>query len=80
MVWFVLPFNFATFPLSTEKEKDMRAMLVAAGPRIRQAGQLFAVKPYSNVHVYSLLAEMLGVKPAPNNGTWGALSSVVLRK
>jgi hypothetical protein len=64
-----------------EKEKDMRAMLVAAGPRIRQAGHAGqAPGPYSNVHVYSLLAEMLGVKPAPNNGSWGALSSVVLRK
>lgn len=66
-------------PACVCQERDMRAMLVAAGPRIKQAGRLDSTF-YRNIHVYNLLAEMLNVKPAPNNGTWGALSSIMLKK
>lgn len=44
---------------------SMGALFVAAGPDIQQ-GRVIA--PFANVHVYPLLARLLGVKPAPNDG------------
>jgi predicted AlkP superfamily pyrophosphatase or phosphodiesterase len=45
---------------------SMGALFVAAGPDIR-AG--LTVPAFGNVHVYSLLAHLLGVPPAPSDGT-----------
>jgi predicted AlkP superfamily pyrophosphatase or phosphodiesterase len=44
---------------------SMGALFIAAGPDIQQ-GRVLA--PFANVHVYPLLARLLGVKPAPNDG------------
>ena len=45
---------------------SMGALFVAAGPDFR-AGVV--VPPFQNIHVYSLLAKLLGVTPAPNDGS-----------
>ncbi|MDP1859425.1 MAG: ectonucleotide pyrophosphatase/phosphodiesterase [Gemmatimonadaceae bacterium] len=45
---------------------SMGALFVAAGPDFR-AGVV--VPPFQNIHVYSLLAGLLGVTPAPNDGS-----------
>jgi hypothetical protein len=44
----------------------MGALFVATGPDFR-AGAV--VPPFQNIHVYSLLARLLGVTPAPNDGS-----------
>ncbi len=49
---------------------SMGALFVAAGPSFRQG---VTVKPFTNVHVYPLLAQVLRLKPA---GTDGSLDSV----
>lgn len=41
---------------------EMQGLFVAMGPRIRDAG---TVPPLENVHVYPLVAEILGLDPAP---------------
>jgi len=49
---------------------SMRAMFVAAGPAFRRGAVL---PPFDNVDVYPLLARLLGIAPAPNDGDPAAL-------
>ena len=55
---------------------SMGAMFVAAGPAF-QSG--LTVKPFQNIHVYDLLCNILGLKPAPNDGSMDS-TRVMLRK
>lgn len=41
---------------------EMQGLFVAMGPRIRDAG---VIGPVENVHIYPMLAEILGLEPAP---------------
>lgn len=54
---------------------SMRALFVAAGPAFRVG---VTVKPFENVSVYNVLARVLGVTPAPNDGD-PAVSARLLR-
>jgi predicted AlkP superfamily pyrophosphatase or phosphodiesterase len=53
---------------------SMRATFIAAGPAIAR-GRL--LEPFSNVHVYELLAAILGLRPAPNDGSLDSLRTVL---
>lgn len=44
---------------------DMRALFIARGPAFRRGVKL---PPFDNVHVYPLLAHLLGIHPAANDG------------
>jgi predicted AlkP superfamily pyrophosphatase or phosphodiesterase len=44
---------------------SMRAMFVAAGPAFKSR---VTVRPFENVHIYNILAQVLHVTPAPNDG------------
>ena len=55
---------------------SMGALFVAAGPAFR-AGVV--VPPFQNVHVYSLLAKVLGLMPAPTDGSLDSVR-VLLRR
>ncbi len=44
----------------------MRGLFVAAGPGFRSG---VTVPAFRNVHVYPVLAELLRVRPAPNEGS-----------
>lgn len=45
--------------------KSMHGLFVAAGPRVRER----VVAPaFQNIHIYSFLCELLGLRPAPNDG------------
>jgi hypothetical protein len=48
----------------------MRAMFLARGPAFAKA---VVVEPFQNIHIYPLLASILGLRPAPKDG---ALDSV----
>lgn len=54
---------------------SMGALFVAAGPDI-QPGRV--IGPVANVHVYPLLARLLGITPAPNDGSPDSLA--ILRR
>jgi predicted AlkP superfamily pyrophosphatase or phosphodiesterase len=54
---------------------SMGALFVAAGPDI-QLGRV--IGPVANVHVYPLLARLLGITPAPNDGSPDSLA--ILRR
>ena len=45
---------------------SMGALFVASGPDFRQG---LVVPPFQNIHVYDLLARLLQVTPAPNDGS-----------
>lgn len=50
---------------------EMQALFVAQGPSFRRDGAI--VDPFHNIELYNLMCWLIGVDPAPNNGTWGAL-------
>lgn len=52
------------------QDRSMRAVFVAAGPSFRAGVRL---RPFDNVDVYPLLARLLGVVPAANDGTLAPL-------
>ena len=45
---------------------SMGALFVAAGPAFRRG---VVVPPFQNIHVYSLMAKILGLRAAPTDGT-----------
>ena len=45
---------------------DMGALFIASGPAFRSG---LVVKPFQNIHVYDLMAYVLGLRPAPNDGS-----------
>ena len=53
----------------------MRALFVAAGPAFRQGAM---AAPFRNIHIYDLIAGILGLAPAPNDGS--ADSTATLRR
>lgn len=47
--------------------QEMQALFIAQGPSFKKALQ---VRPFHNVDLYNLMCVMIGINPAPNNGTW----------
>lgn len=55
-------------------QTDMGASFFARGPSFREG---FAPLEFDNLHIYELCCLLLGLDPAPNNGTLGAISHVL---
>lgn len=55
-------------------ELSMRATFVAHGPAFKKG---ITVAPFENIELYNVMADILGVTPAPNDGTPGSLSSIL---
>ncbi|KAK7100774.1 uncharacterized protein [Littorina saxatilis] len=55
---------------------SMHALFVAHGPAFKSGVE---VEPFENIELYNLMADLIGVTPAPNNGTEGSLFNL-LRK
>lgn len=53
---------------------SMGALFVAAGPDIQQGR---VIGPVANVHVYPLLARLLGITPAPSDGSLDSVRAVL---
>jgi hypothetical protein len=56
--------------------KDMHALFMAAGPAF-QSGSL---KPFANVHLYSLFAYLLNLSPAKTDGSLEVFKSVLVER
>jgi len=52
----------------------MRALFVAHGPAFRRG---LLVPEFDNVDVYPLLAKILGIRPAPNDGDFNAVAPML---
>jgi predicted AlkP superfamily pyrophosphatase or phosphodiesterase len=53
---------------------SMRALFIASGPAFRRGA---VVPAFSNVHLYELMAHLLGVPPAPNQGSLDSVRAVL---
>ena len=53
---------------------SMRGIFVAAGPAFRSGATIDA---FQNIHIYNVLAEVLGVPPAPNDGNYDVARSLL---
>ena len=54
---------------------SMQAIFLARGPSFRKGA---VVPPFQNIHVYALVAHLLGVTPAPNDGSLDSVRSVLV--
>ncbi|XP_066509166.1 ectonucleotide pyrophosphatase/phosphodiesterase family member 1-like [Hoplias malabaricus] len=54
--------------------KSMQAIFMGYGPGIKFNT---TVAPFENIEVYNLLCDLLGIPPAPNNGTHGSLNHLL---
>ena len=53
----------------------MRAIFLARGPDFKRGA---VVAPFQNIHLYSLLAHLLGLTPAANDGSLDSVQAVLV--
>lgn len=56
---------------------SMRAIFIAHGPEFRKRT---IAEPFENVQVYNIMATLLGLKPAPNDGNYKTVRAVLKRR
>lgn len=56
--------------------RSMQALFLAHGPGFKQN---YSSQPFENIELYNLMSELIGIRPAPNNGTLGALHDIMHR-
>jgi len=54
---------------------SMQAIFLARGPSFKKGS---VVPPFQNLHLYALLAHLLGVTPAPNDGSLDSVKAVLV--
>ncbi|XP_051951428.1 ectonucleotide pyrophosphatase/phosphodiesterase family member 1-like [Xyrauchen texanus] len=54
--------------------KNMQTIFIGFGPGFHYKT---TVAPFENIEVYNLLCDLLGIPPAPNNGTHGSLNHLL---
>ncbi|XP_064605708.1 uncharacterized protein LOC135470602 [Liolophura sinensis] len=54
--------------------KSMQGLFLAYGPAFKQRTE---VKTFENIELYNLMCDVLGIQPAPNNGTQGSLDHLL---
>ncbi|XP_070704848.1 ectonucleotide pyrophosphatase/phosphodiesterase family member 1 [Pempheris klunzingeri] len=55
---------------------NMQAIFIGYGPGFKDNT---VVTPFENIEVYNLMCDLLGIRPAPNNGTHGSLNHLLKR-
>ncbi len=58
------------------RDRDMHMVFYAAGPDFRQD---YRQKPFQNQNIYLLICQLLGVEPAPNDGSQEAFGQMIER-
>ena len=53
---------------------SMQSIFLGQGPSLKSP---MTITPFSNVEVYNLMCDLIDVRPAPNNGTYGKLHHVL---
>jgi predicted AlkP superfamily pyrophosphatase or phosphodiesterase len=56
---------------------SVRAIFLARGPAF---GTGIVVEPFRNIHIYALLAHVLGLRPAPNDGVLDSIKAVLANR
>nr|XP_040016786.1 ectonucleotide pyrophosphatase/phosphodiesterase family member 1 [Gasterosteus aculeatus aculeatus] len=55
---------------------NMQAIFIGYGPGLKRKT---VVPPFENIEIYNLMCDLLGIRPAPNNGTHGSLNHLLSR-
>jgi predicted AlkP superfamily pyrophosphatase or phosphodiesterase len=55
-------------------DSTMRAFFIASGPGFRRGA---VVEPFQNIHVYDLVCRLLGLTPAPNDGSLDSVRAML---
>jgi predicted AlkP superfamily pyrophosphatase or phosphodiesterase len=58
------------------RARDMHGLFVAAGPRLRRG---VTVPPLPNIHLYAFMCELLGIRPAANDGDPAVTAALIVR-
>ncbi len=58
------------------RAKEMHGVFVTAGPRVRRG---VTVPPIENIHLYHFMCEVLGVRPAKNDGDAARTAALLVR-
>jgi type I phosphodiesterase/nucleotide pyrophosphatase len=53
---------------------SMRAIFLGRGPAFKQGA---VVAPFQNIHLYALVAHLLRIRPAPNDGSLDSVKAVL---
>ncbi|XP_040919998.1 ectonucleotide pyrophosphatase/phosphodiesterase family member 1 [Toxotes jaculatrix] len=53
---------------------NMQAIFIGYGPGFKKKS---VVPPFENIELYNLMCDLLGIRPAPNNGTHGSLNHLL---
>ncbi|KAM3603477.1 uncharacterized protein V6R79_023202 [Siganus canaliculatus] len=53
---------------------NMQAIFIGYGPSFKESA---VVPPFENIEIYNLMCDLLGIRPAPNNGTHGSLNHLL---
>jgi hypothetical protein len=56
--------------------RDMHGLFVAAGPRVRHG---LVAPALQNIHLYTFMCDLLGLRPAPNDGDPAKTRSLIVR-
>lgn len=55
---------------------EMRSLFIARGPSIKKG---IKIRPFQNIHLYELMAELLNIEPAPNDGSADTLVHILVQ-
>lgn len=70
--------NDATHPSGAHgydnKYQSMQATFIAHGAAFKKG---YIAEPFANIHVYNLMCEILGLKPAPNDGDLSVIAGML---
>ncbi|KAL7833924.1 hypothetical protein AOLI_G00288840 [Acnodon oligacanthus] len=69
-----IKYKFGGFHGSDNTFKNMQTIFIGYGPGLKYKT---TVAPFENIEVYNLLCDLLGIPPAPNNGTHGSLNHLL---
>ena len=54
--------------------ESMRALFIGHGPAFQNG---VTIEPFVSVELYNVMTSILGIEPSPNDGTAGALDSIL---
>uniref|UniRef100_A0A3Q3L0G9 Ectonucleotide pyrophosphatase/phosphodiesterase 1 n=1 Tax=Mastacembelus armatus TaxID=205130 RepID=A0A3Q3L0G9_9TELE len=74
MGWQAVKYCRGGFHGSDNLFTNMQAIFIGYGPAFKNNS---VVQPFESIELYNLMCDLLGIRPAPNNGTHGSLNHLL---